>query len=84
MIDMQSANYVASIKNTTIIISFDSIPQFASLVDQLIGEILSRKFFVRSNNIDRHLHMFLRLKSQRFEGTIMPKAALNQLMRLEN
>ncbi|KAI0511903.1 hypothetical protein KFK09_012537 [Dendrobium nobile] len=43
----------------------------------------SRASTVRSEDIDRHLQMFLRLKPPRFEGAVEPKAAEEWLRRLE-
>ncbi|PKU80152.1 hypothetical protein MA16_Dca021327 [Dendrobium catenatum] len=48
-----------------------------------MSETQSRTVTVRSDDIDRHLQLFLRLKPPRFEGAVEPRAAEEWLRRLE-
>ncbi|KAI0512356.1 hypothetical protein KFK09_012995 [Dendrobium nobile] len=61
----------------------DTLSQFATLVAQMMSETQSRVVTVRSDDIDRHLQMFLRSKPPRFEGAVEPRAAEEWLRRLE-
>ncbi|KAI0501334.1 hypothetical protein KFK09_016278 [Dendrobium nobile] len=49
----------------------------------MMSETRSRASTIRSEDIDRHLQIFLRLKPPRFEGTVEPRAAEEWLRRLE-
>ncbi|PKU65002.1 hypothetical protein MA16_Dca004617 [Dendrobium catenatum] len=49
----------------------------------MMSETQSRASTVRSEDIDKHLQLFLRLKPLRFEGTVEPRAAEEWLRRLE-
>ncbi|KAH0464235.1 hypothetical protein IEQ34_007021 [Dendrobium chrysotoxum] len=49
----------------------------------MMGEAQSRIPVIRSEEVDRHLQMFLRLKPPRFEGTVKPRAAEDYLRRLK-
>ncbi|XP_028547514.1 uncharacterized protein LOC114578489 [Dendrobium catenatum] len=48
-----------------------------------MSETQNKASTIRSEDVDRHLQMFLRLKPLRFESTIEPRAAEDWLRRLE-
>ncbi|KAI0531153.1 hypothetical protein KFK09_000706 [Dendrobium nobile] len=83
MTDGQSASQAAPVGSTAPVAGADTLAQFATLVAQMMSETQSRAVTVRSEDIDRHLQLFLRLKPPRFEGAVEPKAAEEWLRRLE-
>ncbi|XP_028548321.1 uncharacterized protein LOC114578905 [Dendrobium catenatum] len=83
MTDGQSANQAAPVGSTAPVAGADTLSQFATLVAQMMSETQSRASTVRSDDIDRHLQMFLRLKPPRFEGAVEPRAAEEWLRRIE-
>ncbi|XP_020704241.1 uncharacterized protein LOC110115363 [Dendrobium catenatum] len=48
-----------------------TVSQFATLVAQMMSEIQNTVSAVRSEDVDRHLQMFLRLNPPRFEDWLM-------------
>ncbi|XP_028550719.1 uncharacterized protein LOC114579636 [Dendrobium catenatum] len=83
MTDGQSDDQAAPVGSTAPVVGADTLSQFASLVAQMMSETQSRTSTVRSEDIDRHLQLFLRLKPPRFEGAVEPRAAEEWLRRLE-
>ncbi|XP_020684310.1 uncharacterized protein LOC110100931, partial [Dendrobium catenatum] len=83
MRDGQSASQAAPVGSITPVVDADTLSQFATLVAQMMSETHSRASTVRSEDIDRHLQIFLRLKPPKFEGTFELRAAEEWLRRLE-
>ncbi|XP_020681782.1 uncharacterized protein LOC110099088, partial [Dendrobium catenatum] len=83
MTDGQSSSQALPVGSTSPVAGADTLSQFATLVAQMMSETQSRVFTVRSDDLDRHLQLFLRLKPPRFEGAVEPRAAEEWLRRLE-
>ncbi|KAI0491606.1 hypothetical protein KFK09_025866 [Dendrobium nobile] len=83
MTDGQSSSQAAPVGSTAPVAGADTLSQFATLVAQMMSETQSRASTVRSEDIDRHQQLFLRLKPPRFEGAVEPRAAEEWLRRLE-
>ncbi|XP_028549050.1 uncharacterized protein LOC114579240 [Dendrobium catenatum] len=83
MTDGQSASQASPMSSTAPVVGSDTLSQFATLVAQMMCETQSRVSTIRSEDVDRHIQMFLRLKPPRFEGTVKPRAAEEWLRRLE-
>ncbi|KAH0471157.1 hypothetical protein IEQ34_000880 [Dendrobium chrysotoxum] len=81
--DGQSASQAAPVYSSAPTVGSDTVSQFATLIAQMMGEAQSRVPVARSEEVDRHLQMFLRLKPPRFEGTVVPREADDWLRRLE-
>ncbi|XP_028550825.1 uncharacterized protein LOC114579658 [Dendrobium catenatum] len=65
MINGQSASQAAPVGRTTPMVGSDTLSQFATLIAQMMSETQSRASTVRSEDIYKHLQLFLRLKPPR-------------------
>ncbi|KAH0454797.1 hypothetical protein IEQ34_016721 [Dendrobium chrysotoxum] len=73
MTDGQSASQASPVYSFAPTVGSNTVSQFATLIAQMMGKAQSRVPVVRSEEVDRHLQIFLRLKPPRFEGTVAPK-----------
>ncbi|XP_020672656.1 uncharacterized protein LOC110092439 [Dendrobium catenatum] len=83
MTDGQSASQAAPVNSSAPVVGSDTVSQFTTLVAQMMSETQNRVSAVRSEDVDKHLQMFLRLKPPRFEDTVEPRATEDWLRRSE-